>query len=60
MWKKARLKAAIDRLPDSFIIDELIEKLILMDKVERGNRQLEKGEIMSEENLDKEIEKWFE
>jgi len=59
MITKAKLKETIDKFPESFTIDELVEKLILIDKIDRANQQSEKGETISEEELDKEIEKWF-
>lgn len=60
MLTKTILKEAIDKFPENFTIDELIDKLILIEKIERGNLQSERGEIIAEEDLDKEIEKWFE
>lgn len=60
MLTKAKLKEQMDNLPDEFSIDELIERLILVEKIERGNRQSESGEILSEDDIDDEIEKWFE
>lgn len=59
MITKTKLKETIDKFPESFTIDELVEKLILIDKIDRANQQSEKGETISEEELDKEIEKWF-
>lgn len=59
MITKTKLKEQIEHLPEEFSIDELVERLILMEKIERGNIQSEKGEIISESGLDKEIEKWF-
>jgi hypothetical protein len=38
----------------------LVEKLILIEKIENGIMQSEKGEIITDAELDKEIEKWFE
>lgn len=60
MLTKTKLKEAIDKFPENFTIDELIDRLILIEKVERGNLQSENGETLSEEDLDKEIDKWFE
>jgi len=60
MLTKERLQKEIDKFPERFTIDELIEKLILIEKIQEGDRQSEKGEIISEKELDKEIEKWFE
>jgi hypothetical protein len=33
--------------------------LILIEKVEEGAKQSENGDIISEADLDKEIQKWF-
>lgn len=60
MLTKEKLRATLDSFPEEFTVDELIERLILMEKIERGNEQSEKGQVISEEELDKEIEKWFE
>ncbi|MBU1367898.1 MAG: hypothetical protein KJ578_06575 [Bacteroidetes bacterium] len=60
MLTKTRLKEQIDSLPEQFSIDELVEKLILIEKIEYGNMQSEKGEIITDLEIDKEIDKWFE
>ena len=59
MITKTKLKQQIDSFPEEFPLDELIEKLILIDKIERGKEQSDKKETISEIELDKEIEKWF-
>jgi len=59
MLTKSNLKKQIENLPDTFSIDELVERLILIEKIERGNKQSEEGEVISEAALDKEIGKWF-
>lgn len=44
MLTKAKLKEHLEKFPDEFSIDDLIEKLILMEKIETGknNRKTEK------------------
>ena len=59
MLTKTKIKETLERFPEEFSIDDLMEQLILMDKIERGNAQSEKGETISEEDLDKEMAKWF-
>ena len=59
MLTKDKLKEQIDKLPDEFSIDELIENLILIEKVESGNKQSENGEVISEDEMENEIVKWF-
>lgn len=59
MLTKTKLIETLSQLPERFTVDELIGKAILIDKIERGDRQSENGETISEEDLDKEMEKWF-
>jgi hypothetical protein len=59
MITKTQLKQSIDNLPEKFTLDELMDKIILIYKIERGNDQSEKGETFSEEELDIELAKWF-
>ena len=60
MITKTKLKEQIDNFPDQFSIDEWIERLILVEKIENGKTQSENDEILSESEFDKEINKWFE
>ena len=60
MLTKEKLKKEIDKMPDEFTIDELIEKLILIEKIEEGERQSGEDRVISNSDLDKEIEKWFD
>ena len=59
MLTKSKLREQIETFPEEFSIDELVERLILVEKIDRGNKQSEKGEVISESELDNEIEKWF-
>ena len=49
---------SIDNLPDSFTIDELIDHLIFVEKVEKGVKESEEGRTISNEDVRKMIEKW--
>jgi len=59
MLSKTRLKEQIEKFPEEFSIDDLVERLILIEKVETGMNQSERGEVISESDLDNEVEKWF-
>ena len=59
MIRKTKLIETIDKFPETFSIDELIEKAILIDKIERGDEQSKKGDTISEDELEKEMQKWF-
>ena len=60
MITRTKLKIQIESLPEEFSIDELVEKLILIEKVENGEKQSLNGETISEVELESEINKWFE
>jgi hypothetical protein len=58
MLTKERLTKTIDNLPDAFTIDELIDQLIFIEKVEEGFRQSEDGKMISNEDVKRIIDKW--
>ena len=60
MLIKTKVLKAIKQLPDEFSIDEMVDKMILLDKIEIGLAQSDTGNVISDENLDKEIAKWFD
>lgn len=51
MLTKTRLKEHIEDFPEEFSLDDLIERLILVEKIDLGNRQSEKGDTISESEL---------
>ncbi len=59
MLTKETVKRQLDKLPEEFTLDDLVEQLILIQKIEKGLNDSEKGNIVSEEDLNKEIDKWF-
>jgi hypothetical protein len=60
MLTKEKLKNQIEDFPEEFTIDELIDRLILIEKIEIGNEQSENGDIISDNELDKEMDTWFD
>ena len=59
MITKAKLKEQIENFPESFSLDELIERLILIEKIEIGKQQSSNNEVVNERDVDEEIKKWF-
>lgn len=58
MLTKVKVKKSIENLPDLFTIDELIDQLIFIEKVEEGIQQSEQGQVVSNEDVKKMIDKW--
>ncbi len=48
----------ISKLPDTADIDAIMYRLYVIDKVRKGKEAIERGEVISIEDLEKEIEKW--
>ncbi len=59
MISKSQLKQCIEFLPESFTLNELMERLVLISKIDLGNEQSKKGETLSESEVDEEVKKWF-
>jgi predicted transcriptional regulator len=58
MLTKEKLNKTINNLPDKFTIDELIDKLIFMEKIEEGLQQSDEGKVFSNEDVKLMIDKW--
>ena len=58
MLTKTNVIKTITKFPEYFSIDELVDKMILLDKIERGMQQADNNQVISDEELDKKIEEW--
>lgn len=58
MLTKDKVSKSINNLPDSFTIDELIDQLIFIEKVEEGIKQSETGKVVSNEDIKLMIDRW--
>jgi hypothetical protein len=60
MITKDKLKKHIENFPDEMSIDDLIDRLVFVEKLENRISQSKNGEAISDEDLKLEMEKWFE
>jgi hypothetical protein len=58
MITKEKVIDSLKNMPDSFSIDELIDKLVFIEKVEKGLEQSEKGEVYTSEQAKEMLKKW--
>ena len=56
MITKKQLTITLEKLPEEFSIEDLIDKLLLLDKIEKAERESQRGETITEAELEKEIE----
>ena len=59
MITKEQLIATIKQLPSEFSIDEVIDRIVLLDKIETGLQQSQKGQVTPDTELDKKLPKWL-
>lgn len=58
MLTKDKVIKTLSNFPDSFTLDEIVDKLIFMDKVERGLDQSMNNKVYTHEEAKKRLEKW--
>jgi len=49
---------SMNELPAEFSLDELVERLVLIQKIERGLQQVKEGKSISHEEVQKRVEAW--
>jgi len=59
MISKERLIEHINQFPDELSIDELIDRLLFVEKLEKRIEQSKNDETISEEKLKNEMQLWF-
>jgi hypothetical protein len=59
MLTKTNVIKTITKFPEEFSIDELMDRMILLDKIEKGMKQADNKQVISDEELDKKIEEWL-
>lgn len=55
---KEALKITIDQLPDKFELEELIDRLIYIEKIEEGFAAVERGETKTHEEVKALVKSW--
>src|SRR5687768_12996373 len=58
MTKKEILKA-LDALPEDATIEDAMERLYLLHKIERGLKQIEEGKTLTQEEVKAQLAKWW-
>lgn len=58
MLTRESIEKLVKQLPDKFSADEIIERIIILQKVEIAQQQIANGEFLTEEEMDKEIDSW--
>ena len=60
MLSKVKLLEAIQNMPEEKFtnLDSVLEEIILMDKIENSMEAAARGDVLSEEEMDKLVDSW--
>jgi Zn-dependent alcohol dehydrogenase len=59
MMKKSQIIETVAEMPDEFSIDEIIERLIVLEKIEKGQQDIKQGNVYSEKEAKERLHKWL-
>jgi hypothetical protein len=59
MTTKDKIISSIKNLPDTVTIDDILDQIMLVEKIEKGIEQSNKNQIVSDDELDKRLGKWL-
>lgn len=58
MLTREQLVATMQLLPDKVSVEEVLERIILLQKIDEGREQSNLGKVTSDEDLDTRLGKW--
>ena len=59
MISKEKLLQSFNDLPDNFTIDELLDRILFLQKVDTGLKQSESGQVNSTKTAKDKLKKWL-
>ena len=59
MLTKDKVKKTVDRLPENFTVDQIVEELVVLNKIEEGLKDIENGKVFTNDQVKKELKSWL-
>jgi hypothetical protein len=59
MLTKDKIIKSFDTLPDNLTIDQVIDRVIMLDKIEQGLMDVENGNVFTTEEVKVKLDKWL-
>ncbi|MCW3092876.1 MAG: hypothetical protein JWP81_3945 [Ferruginibacter sp.] len=56
--KREKVIDTVNDLPQEFELEELHEKLVFVEKIENGLKQVETGQVITHDTLKEMVKKW--
>lgn len=57
--RKTAVIESINNLPEEFSIEEIMERLIIIEKIEKGRQEVKDGKVNTEEQAREKLSKWL-
>ena len=57
--RKSTVIDIISKLPEEVSVDEIIERLIVLEKIERGQQEVKEGKVNTEDEAKAKLAKWL-
>jgi len=59
MTTKEKMLQVVNALPDDATVEDAMERLLVLTKIERGLQQAERGETLSHQAVQERMSKWL-
>lgn len=59
MTTKDKVISSLKKLPDDVTIDDILDQIILIEKIEKGMDQSNKNQVIPDEELDQRLKQWL-
>ncbi|MGD9993350.1 MAG: hypothetical protein AB7S69_08620 [Salinivirgaceae bacterium] len=59
MITKTQIRNSLDNLPENFTIDQVIERLIYLEKIQKGLDDSKNGRINSKKEAKQKLSRWI-
>ncbi len=56
--KKTTVINALNELPKEFLLDDLLERLLVIEKIDEGLKEAKQGKTISHDKVKKMVSKW--
>ena len=60
MLTKEKIISGIQRLPENVSIDEVLDHIVFLEKIEKGLYQADNGQVITDQEVNEKIAKWLE
>jgi predicted transcriptional regulator len=59
MLTKDKVRKTVNRLPESFTVDQIVEELVILNRIEEGLKDIEEGRVFTTDQVKTELKTWL-